>query len=74
MWTTAIGPQPFAWDEAQGTPLVLSDGTNSYLYGPGGVPIEQISSSGQVDYLAQDALGSTRLITDSSGTVVGTTI
>ena len=37
------------------------------------MPVEQISSTGQVDYLAQDALGSTRLITDSSGAVVGTT-
>ena len=71
--TTATGTQPFTWDEAQGTPLILSDGTNSYIYGPGEVPIEQISSSGQVDYLAQDALGSTRLLTDSSGSVVGTT-
>ena len=71
--TTAAGTQSFTWDEALGTPLILSDGTNSYIYGPGGVPIEQISSGGQVDYLAQDALGSTRLITDSSGTVVGTT-
>ena len=71
--TTATGTQSFTWDEAQGTPLILSDGTNSYIYGPGGVPIEQIRSSGPVDYLAQDALGSTRVITDSSGAVVGTT-
>ena len=37
------------------------------------MPIEQISNSGPVDDLAQDALGSTRLLTDSRGTVVGTT-
>ena len=37
------------------------------------MPVEQISSTGPVDDLAQDALGSTRLLTDSRGTVVGTT-
>ncbi|HLM85892.1 MAG TPA: hypothetical protein VK272_06855 [Solirubrobacteraceae bacterium] len=33
-----------AWDTAEELPLLLSDQTNSYIYGPGGLPIEQISS------------------------------
>jgi len=44
---------------------------NSYIYGPGGLPIEQISSGGTVLYLHHDQQGSTRLITGSSGTVEG---
>ena len=31
-----------AWDPTESTPLILSDGTNSYIYGPGGLPVEQI--------------------------------
>jgi RHS repeat-associated protein len=52
-------------------PLILSDGTNSYIYGPGGLPVEQISSGGTVSYMHHDQAGSTRLITGSTGTVTG---
>jgi len=52
-------------------PLILSDGTNSYIYGPGDLPIEQISSGGTVTYLHHDQAGSTRLLTGSAGTVTG---
>ncbi len=30
---------------AEELPLILSDGTNSYIYGPGGLPIEQINNT-----------------------------
>ena len=59
------------WDVTEGLPLLLSDGTNSYIYGPGGLPIEQISSGGTVTYLHHDQQGSTRLLTGSTGTVTG---
>ena len=52
-------------------PLILSDGTNSYIYGPDGLPVEQISSGGTVTYLHHDQAGSTRLLTGSTGTVTG---
>ncbi len=61
------------WDITEGLPLVLSDTTNSYIYGPGGVPVEQISSGGTVTYLHHDQQGSTRLLTGSTGTVTGST-
>jgi RHS repeat-associated protein len=51
--------------------LILNDGTNSYLYGPGDLSIEQISSGGTVTYLHHDQQGSTRLLTGSTGTVTG---
>jgi RHS repeat-associated protein len=59
------------WDTAEELPLLLNDGTNSYIYGPGGLPIEQISSGGTVTYLHHDQQGSTRLLTGSTGTVTG---
>jgi RHS repeat-associated protein len=43
----------------------------SYIYGPGGLPVEQISSGGTVTYLHHDQQGSTRLLTGSTGTVTG---
>jgi len=60
-----------AWDMAEEVPLILSDGTNIYIYGPGGLPSEQISSGGTVSYLHHDQAGSTRLLTGSTGTVTG---
>jgi RHS repeat-associated protein len=61
-----------AWDTVEKLPLLLNDGTNSYIYGPDGVPFEQVSSSGTVLYLHHDQQGSTRLLTNSSGAGVGT--
>jgi RHS repeat-associated protein len=60
-----------AWDVTESLPLILSDGTNSYIYGPGGLPVEQVSSGGTVTYLHHDQQGSTRLLTGSTGTVTG---
>ncbi len=61
-----------AWDTTEELPLLLSDGTNSYIYGPGGLPIEQINNStGAVLYLHHDQQGSTRLLTGSTGKVEG---
>ncbi len=60
-----------AWDVSEELPLLLRDGTNSYIYGPDGLPIEQINSEGKALYLHHDQQGSTRLITGSSGVVEG---
>jgi RHS repeat-associated protein len=58
----------FAWDMSEGLPLILSDGTNSYIYGPSVLPVEQINNStGTVLYLHHDQQGSTRLLTSSTG-------
>jgi RHS repeat-associated protein len=57
-----------AWDLAEQTPLLLNDGTNSYIYGPSGTTIEQINNTtGTVQYLHHDQAGSTRLLTGSTG-------
>jgi RHS repeat-associated protein len=62
----------FVYDTAEGLPLVLSDGASFYLYGPDGVPFEQVTTAGVVTYLHADQLGSIRMITSSTGTSVGT--
>jgi RHS repeat-associated protein len=62
-----------AWDLSEGLPLILNDGANSYVYGPGGLPVEQISGEGSAVYLHHDQQGSTRMLTGSAGTVAGTT-
>jgi RHS repeat-associated protein len=60
------------WDTSKALPLLLDDGTNSYIYGPGGLPVEQINdSTGTVQYLHHDQAGSTRLVTGPTGTVEG---
>lgn len=64
--------EQFSWDLAEGIPLMLQDGSTQVVDGPGGMPIEQIDASGTVTYLYQDQLGSTRVLADSAGNVVGT--
>jgi RHS repeat-associated protein len=57
------------WNVTDSLPLILNDGTNSYIYGPGNLPIEQINSStGTVLYLHHDQAGSTRMLTSATGT------
>ena len=64
----------FAWDTQAGIPLLLDDGNNSYIYGPGTAPIAQVGhSSATEQYLHGDLVGSVRLITSSAGAAVGTT-
>jgi RHS repeat-associated protein len=39
----------FAWDSVSGTsPLLLDDGSYSYIYGPGGLTLEQISDNAPI--------------------------
>jgi RHS repeat-associated protein len=61
----------FAWDASGGTPLVIAAGSTSYVYGPGGQPIEQVTGTTPA-FLLGDQSGSTRLITSAAGAVTGT--
>jgi len=61
---------PFTWDVEGGLPLMLTEGTTSYVYGPGGLPLSQITATGAVSYYHQDNLGSTRALTNPSGVMV----
>jgi RHS repeat-associated protein len=59
------------WDMTKGLPLILNDGTNSFVYGPGSLPVEQINSEGKAQYVHHDQSDSTRLITGSIGATEG---
>ena len=61
------------WDTHDALPLIVSDEQNSYIYGPNGIPIEQIQNKGAVLYLHHDQQGSTRMTTSAIGVVEGTT-
>ena len=64
--------QHFAWDTHASLPLVLTDGTTSYLYDDAGTPIEQVDPAGVALYNGHDQYGSTRLLTDATGAVAAT--
>jgi RHS repeat-associated protein len=50
------------------------DSANAYIYGPTGTPLEQVNlSSGTVQYLISDALGSVRGVVDSEGSLTAST-
>jgi RHS repeat-associated protein len=63
-----------AWDFSHGLPLLLEDKTSSttvdYVFGPGGLPLEQIATA--TLWYHHDQLGSTRAITNASGVTQAT--
>ncbi len=61
------------WDMHGTMPLILSDEQNTYVYGPGNIPIEQIPDKGSTLYLHHDQQGSTRMLTSATGTIEATT-
>ena len=69
----AGSPSWWAWDQVStSVPMLLSDGSARYVYGPGGRPVAQVAAGGgAVTYLHQDRAGSTIAATDTAGTVVG---
>ncbi len=65
--TVGLTTQHLAWDASSPLPLLLDDGDYSYIYGPNGLPVEQINSKEEPTYIHHDQLGSTRLLTDATG-------
>jgi hypothetical protein len=62
-----VPPPITCWiDQAAGLTQILSDGTNTYLYGNG--RIAQYSEAGP-EYFLGDALGSVRQLVDANGSV-----
>jgi RHS repeat-associated protein len=58
----------FVWDNG-GKPNILTDGTTSYLYVPGWLPIEQIGLT--ASSFVHDQIGSTLALLDGTGAVAG---
>ncbi len=62
--------QNYTWSTSD---QLLGDGSNYYVYGPSGAPIEQVNqSTGAATYLYTDQLGSVVMEADDSGNVTGT--
>jgi RHS repeat-associated protein len=66
----------YSWDVGvqAGLPLVLQDNVGSYIYGPGGMLVEEVmpGSPDAPYYYHTDQLGSVRDLTNGSGTIVDT--
>jgi RHS repeat-associated protein len=60
------------WNVAEGMPLIAFDGARSYITGPNGMVVEQITLQQVPLYYHQDQLGSTRALSDKSGRVAVT--
>lgn len=69
--TVAGTTTSFTWSGDGGIPLLLSDGSRSYIYGPDGLPVEHIAN-GVPTWYHHDQLGSTRTLTNAGGAVVAT--
>jgi RHS repeat-associated protein len=67
--TVGTTTTPFTWDVSGGLPSVVEDGNNAYVYGPGGLPLEQVSGNTAL-WFHHDQLGSTRLLTNEGGQTV----
>ena len=71
--TTGSTSTAYTWSIGQ-TPELLSDGTTDYLYGPGGLPIEQLAAAGPAStslWYLHDAAGETRALLNGSGAIAG---
>ena len=68
----ATGTESFVWNTAGSQPQLLADGATSFLYGPDGLPVEQIDGTGTPSYFFHDQLGSTRALLNQAGAVTAT--
>lgn len=60
----------FVWDVDGEVPLLLSDGSAQFVYGPTGAPLAQHDDEHGWLYLHGDLIGSVRTVTDADGAVV----
>jgi YD repeat-containing protein len=67
--TVSSTTESFTYDPL--STALLVDGSTYYVYGAGGLPLEQITGSTPLYYL-HDQLGSTRVVADGRGTAVDT--
>ena len=61
----------FSWLRTGGLPLLLGDGTSSFVHGPDGAAIEEIRADGTILWLHADQAGSIRVVTDQVGSIAG---
>lgn len=67
--TTGGVTTKYHYSLADGLPLLISEGNLDYIYGPDGLPIEQIGTDNtNPTYYTHDQHGDTRLLTNQTGT------
>ncbi|WP_168203858.1 RHS repeat-associated core domain-containing protein [Humibacter ginsenosidimutans] len=70
--TVGSSTTTFTYNTLGAVPLLLTDGTTAYIYGPSGTPVEQLGVNGSdSQYYFADTHGSTIELTNSSGAVDG---
>lgn len=57
------------WDESGSLPLLIEDGSTSFIYGPGGLTLEQVTGS-TADYFLHNWQGSTMGLASQAGALV----
>ena len=62
----------FTWTQVDTQPLLIADGTNQYIQGPGGTPLEQIDAAGKATWLHDDPNGTVTTLTDTTGKITAT--
>ena len=62
----------FTWTQVDTQPLLIADGTNQYVQGPGGTPLEQIDAAGKATWLHDDPNGTVTTLTDTTGAITAT--
>lgn len=63
---------PITWDTSTGLPLMLRAGGEYFVYGPNGIPVEQLLSSvTTATFLHHEQLGSIRALTNEGGEITG---
>ena len=71
--TTGAGTTQFTWATLNSEPLILSDQTSDYIYGPGTTPVEQVDLSTSdptfINFNQADG-ASSYVLTDGSGNLV----
>lgn len=71
---TSQDDNAFIWDTSMAVSLLLSDETYDFIYAEGATPIAQVErSTGDVEFLHADSLGSVVAKTDEVGAAVATT-
>lgn len=61
--------EQYTWDQSGSLPLLLQDGSTDFIYGPGGITLEQVAA-GTASYFLHDWQGSTVGLTSSKGSLV----
>jgi RHS repeat-associated protein len=70
--TTTAGTSQLTWNTNNNLPLLLSDSTNDFIYGPGTSPVEQVSlSTSTPTYLMYTPSDSSWLSTNNAGDETG---